>query len=351
MRGNLTPLAETDETPPGETSSRDLWRNPRVRPTALIALAALAGLAIWLVVESVRDGGSTSSAPTSETSGPVALSANGLATLAKAFGQPIYWVGERPGVKYELTQSPDRTYLRYLPNGLGAGDKQGLLTVGTYPVANAYDVTAGTRDQGAELIDIPGGGVAAVSKEHSTSVYVAFPSVDYQVEIYDPDAAVARKVATSGAVQQVPAPEAVAQARGPEKASAEDLRALAGSLGHPLYWAGPRVDTTYELTVNEDGAVYIRYLPAGTEIGSKQGVLTVVTYPVLNGFDVTKHGGSVKGTVTKDLAGGGIAIYARKNPHNVHIGFPGEDVQVEVYSPLPAVAPSLVSRGKIVPVG
>jgi hypothetical protein len=135
------------------------------------------------------------------------------------------------------------------------------------------------------------------------------------------------------------------------RASVEDLRALAGSLGHPLYWAGPKAGTTYELKVNEDGAVYIRYLPTGTEVGSNQGVLTVVTYPVTNGFDVTREGGKVKGTVTEELEGGAVAIYARDNPHNVYVGFPGEDVQVEVYSPSAAQAPSLVTRGKIVAVG
>lgn len=351
VRGSLAPLAETDETSPGGTSFRQFWNNPRARPTAIIALAALVALVVWLVVESVRDDGSTSGTPTTETSGPVALSAGGLATLVSAAGETVYWAGERPGVRYELMQSPDRTYVRYLPAGTAAGAEAGLLTVGTYPLENAYDVTTGTGDQGAELIDIAGGGVAAVSEEHPSSVYVAFPDVDYQIEIYDPDAAAARKVATSGSVQVVPEPAAVVQASGPEQATEEDLQALAASLGHPLYWAGPRERATYELTVKDDGAVYIRYLPAGVEIGSNQGVLTVVTYPVTNGFAVTKQGGKVKGTVTKSLAGGGVAIYARKNPHNVHVGFPGEDVQVEVYSPLPAVAPGLVSRGAIVPVG
>jgi hypothetical protein len=344
-------LAEPDESASGGTSFRDLWQDSRARPTALIAVAALVGLVIWLIVESVGDDGSTSSTTPTQTSGPVALSASGLATLVQAAGQTVYWVGERPGVQYELSQNDTQTYVRYLPTGVAAGDERQLLTIGTYPVDNAYDVTAGTREQGAEVIDIPGGGVAAVSAKQPTSVYVAFPDVDYQIEVYDPDPAVARKLATSGAVQVVPAPEAVAQARGPERATVPDLRALAKSLGHPLYWAGPRAGTTYELKVNEDGAVYIRYLPPGKDVGSNDGVLTVVTYPVTNGFEVTKGGGKVKGTVTKDLAGGAVAIYASDNPHNVYVGFPGEDVQVEVYSPSPAQAPSLVTRGKIVPVG
>jgi hypothetical protein len=344
-------LAHTDGSPSGETSVRDLWKNPRARPTAIVAVAALVALVVWLVVESVGDDGSSSTTTPAEASGPFALSATGLATLTQAAGQSIYWVGQRQGVKYELSQNTNQTYVRYLPAGVEAGDERQFLTVGTYLVEDAYNVTAGTRSQGAEIVEIPGGGVAAISKDSPTSVYVAFPSVDYQVEIYDPDPAVARRLATSGAVQPVPAPDAVSQARGPVKASAEDLRALAGSLGHPLYWAGPKAGTTYELKVSEDGGVYVRYLPPGMDVGSNKGVLTVVTYPVAHGFAVTKEGGKVKGTLTKKLPGGAVAIHARDNPHNVYVGFPGEDVQVEVYSPSPVEATSLVTRGKIVPVG
>jgi hypothetical protein len=36
---------------------------------------------------------------------------------------------------------------------------------------------------------------------------------------------------------------------------------------------------------------------------------------------------------------------------NVYLAFPGEDVQVEVYSPVPGAAARLVSQGKIVSVG
>lgn len=344
-------MAHTDGSPAGDNSIRDLWKNPRARPTALIAIAGLIALVAWLVVESVGGDASTSTTTTTETSGPVALSARGLATLTQAAGQSIYWVGEQPGVKYELSQNGSQTYVRYLPTGVAAGDTRQLLTVGTYPVPNAYDVTAGTRNQGAKILDIPGGGVAAVSTDSPTSVYVAFPGVDYQIEVYDPDPAAALRLVKSGAVQLVPAPEAVAHARGPVEASAQDLRALAGTLAHPLYWAGPKAGATYELRVSEDGEVYVRYLPKGVKVGSKQGVLTVVTYPVTNGFEVTKEGGKVEGTVTTKLDGGAVAIYARDNPHNVYVGFPGEDVQVEVYSPSSSEAPRLVTGGKIAPVG
>jgi hypothetical protein len=344
-------LAHTDERPSGG-ALRDLRNNSRARTAAIVVVGVLVGLVIWFVVAWVRDDGSPGTPPTAETSGPTLVSANGLATLIKAGDQPVFWVGERLGMKYELSEIVDQAaYVRYLPTGVRVGDKRQFLTIGTYPLANAYDVTAGTRKQGAQIFNVPGGGVAAVSKNSPKSVYVAFPGVDYQVEIYDPHSTAARKLATSGAVQRVPAPAEVSEARGPEKATINDLRGLARSLRHPIYWAGPQPGKTYELAKSEDGAVYIRYLPKGMKVGSERGVTTVVTYPVRNGFAVTQEGGKVKGMFTRKLDGGGVAIYAQDNPHNVYLGFPGEDVQVEVYSPA-AVAPlSLVVRGKIVPVG
>ena len=45
--------------------------------------------------------------------------------------------------------------------------------------------------------------MALVDESYPNSVHVAYPGVDYQVEVYDPSPARAREVATSGLVQRV----------------------------------------------------------------------------------------------------------------------------------------------------
>ena len=50
---------------------------------------------------------------------------------------------------------------------------------------------------------------------------------------------------------------------GPVLVSAEQLTSESKSLGHKVYWAGPRKDWSYELTVTESGRAYVRYLPGG----------------------------------------------------------------------------------------
>ena len=123
-------------------------------------------------------------------SAAVAVYPNQLAKLATRLGRPLYWAGRQRNATYELTQTPDgRVYLRYLPPGAVVGSAQPYLTVGTYPVANAYATTkAAASRPGSVRIDVPGG-VAFYSKSRPGSVYIAFPGVNEQVEVFDPSAA------------------------------------------------------------------------------------------------------------------------------------------------------------------
>ena len=69
------------------------------------------------------------------------VSLKGLKTLA-ALGIPIYWAGKRAGVTYELTKTADnRVFIRYLPAGVPIGSSKPYLTIGTYPLSNAFIVT------------------------------------------------------------------------------------------------------------------------------------------------------------------------------------------------------------------
>jgi hypothetical protein len=152
-----------------------------------------------------------------------------------------------------------------------------------------------------------------------------------------------------GSAQQTPGRAVATQARGPIAASPAELRSLAASLGHPVYWAGPRPGTTYELTVSASGQTFVRYLPKGVPAGSKSAYLTVATYPVANAYAATSEltGSDV---VTIQLPNNGIAEYTKGHETNVHLAFPGVDLQVEVFDPAPSVPPEIVASGAVVPV-
>jgi hypothetical protein len=129
----------------------------------------------------------------------------------------------------------------------------------------------------------------------------------------------------------------------PEIASMADLSTLASRL--PFYWAGQRAGKRVELTSVGDGTVYIRYVPPTARAGSTGAALTVATYPRPNAFAEVSSAAAKDGATKLDLAGGGIAVV---DATNVHLAYPGDAYQVEVYSPKPGLARRLVTSGTVV---
>ena len=129
-----------------------------------------------------------------------------------------------------------------------------------------------------------------------------------------------------------------------------ELRAMAAASSTPIYWAGARADTRLEVSETSSGTVFVRYLPAGSGAGDLDPHLTVATYARPNGYAEVQAAAKNEGSQGIELEGGGLAVYDAKAPTNVHLAFPGETYQVEVFSPEGALALRLVSNGKIQPV-
>jgi hypothetical protein len=136
----------------------------------------------------------------------------------------------------------------------------------------------------------------------------------------------------------------------PSLESLAALRASAASSRTPVYWAGARGGTQLELTKTPTGAIFVRYLPKSAEAGDRRAFLTVAVYPRPNGFAEVKSAASEKGSRTIDLAGGGIAVYDDGSAQNVHLAYPGQTYQIEVFAPQAGVARRLVESGAIRPV-
>ena len=85
-----------------------------------------------------------------------------------------------------------------------AGQRQGkYLVIATYPHGGAFAAVKAI-DNGHPLT-VAGGkyGIAAVERGKPTNVRVAFPHVDFEIEVYDPTARQARRWATSAALAPV----------------------------------------------------------------------------------------------------------------------------------------------------
>ena len=132
--------------------------------------------------------------------------------------------------------------------------------------------------------------------------------------------------------------------------SRDGLKSLAGSLGHPVYWAGPKNGYTYELTRTASGQVYLRYLPRGVKVGTKEPYLTVATYPFRGAFGAILALEKRKNAAKIKLAGGGRAV-VDPDKKSIHLAYPGSQYEVEVFDPSPRRARQVVESGQISTVG
>jgi hypothetical protein len=320
-----------------------------------VALVSLLAIAVCLVVrlDSAQDG-STRSQRTGYT---VDVSVGGLRAISASIRQPMYWAGPKPGVTYELTRTTDRrTYVRYLPLGVAAGSPQPFLTVGTYPVANAFTVTrAAARGNGVVGIAIAGGGVAFYRKSRPTNVYLAFPGSHFQVEIYDPSRHVVRQLVANNRVSPLRSRSSRLRTRGfgdnaAIAISQVTLAHVVATLNRRIYWLGPIPGSTLELTMTPAGRVYIRYLPDHVAVGTRRPYLTVATYPLADAFAESMATAREPGTVRIPFGNGAIAFFARSRPTNIYLAFKGVNDQVEVYDPSARAVRALIARRRVRPV-
>jgi hypothetical protein len=195
-----TPHADTDERP------------SRLTPWRLVGIALLAVVLVAVAVVIIVRGTGGKSSPSATTSttaatvtpiGPVAMSSAALLAFAQGLGRPIYWIGPAPGFTYEFTRtSAGNVFVRYLPKGVQVGDRRpAFTTVGTYPYPGALAALKAVPK--AKTVNVAGGGVLVSTASDPRSVHLAYPGVDYQIEVYDPVAGRARVIALSGRVRPI----------------------------------------------------------------------------------------------------------------------------------------------------
>ncbi len=136
------------------------------------------------------------------------------------------------------------------------------------------------------------------------------------------------------------------QQRAPATAmTVTQLRDFAESAEHPVFWAGPRPpgasrdDLTYEVTQTSGGAIYVRYLPAGIEVGvDRPQFLTVATYLDARAPQSIRTAAEQPGTIRVPGPDGRLAVSSRDRPQSVFTASPSGEEQIEIFDPDPARA-------------
>jgi len=188
------------DTPRGSGSSRT--RALGLGIGAVVAIAVAVSLLAWLLF--VRDDGGPTT--TTKPTNAVAASVEDLRELVTTIDHPVYWAGPSEAGTYELTQTSNGSiYIRYLPEGTELGDPQPkFTTVATYPSPGAYaTLEAGARRKDATVYRFESGALAVTYAKTPSSVYFAFPSSPYIVEVFDPSPARALRLVTSGQVEPI----------------------------------------------------------------------------------------------------------------------------------------------------
>lgn len=175
------------------------WRRSRL--IGIGVSVALVALALVLATQGGGDGG-----PEAVDTSPHLVDAGELASLQGSLGHEVYWAGEQPPDRLEVTREADgNVYLRYLPPGVEAGDPEpGFLTIGTYPVADAVGALRRSAAKAGVALDRAADGAAVFANPSSAgSVYLAYPGSDLQIEVYDPAPGRALGLIRAGAIRPV----------------------------------------------------------------------------------------------------------------------------------------------------
>jgi hypothetical protein len=123
------------------------------------------------------------------------------------------------------------------------------------------------------------------------------------------------------------------------------------SVGHDVYWLGPRTGFTYELTETAAHDTYLRYLPPGAAVGNHSPDYTVIgTYPATNAYAAVLADSRDSGQTTKSVSYSGLASWSARHPTSVYLAYPRLPYLIEIYDPVAATAHSLALSGALEPV-
>jgi hypothetical protein len=191
-----------------------------IRPQAVLAALAACVFVVLLFVgngspERPQPSGSSSS---NASTAPKLTSADGLRRLSAAAAQPVYWIGEQPRTKLELTRTATgRIFVRYLPVSAQIADPSlAYPFVATYRYPRALDAVRKAAGADGSLVrTLSGGGLAVQNRRGpelvkatrlplpSPPVFLAYPGSDFLVEVYDRSTDRALELVSSGRVRPV----------------------------------------------------------------------------------------------------------------------------------------------------
>ena len=206
---SVMPAKKLKKSMPVEVKKEKAKMSQNLKTILLMIASFLVGSVLTYSVTSSPDNApkASSSTFTEVIAGKVALTESELIDAVKKLGVDVYWAGPVSGAKYTLAVPAEgQAYVRYLPNGDGLTDTQpNYVVIATYTTTDAFRATqaAGNQSNGVTFINAEGAAVY-YNKDTPTNVYVAYPNLNYQIEVFNPIAKTALDIASKqGALRLV----------------------------------------------------------------------------------------------------------------------------------------------------
>lgn len=169
-------------------------------PLTIAVTAILTTLIVLGLTQQISPTLSDRTTLAAQTSGGVCLTESELKSIVKENDIQAYWTGPLENATYSLNSSTaGQVFIRYVPEGEKCDDvRSNFRVIATYQEANAFATTesAGTTADGVSLLNADGS-IVYFNKNVPTNIYLAYPGIDYQIEIYDPDPKEAVSIATT----------------------------------------------------------------------------------------------------------------------------------------------------------
>lgn len=166
----------------------------------IAVVAVISAFVTFGIAQQFRPGVDSKTTLAARTSGGVCLTEKELRNLVSTQKITAYWAGPISDATYSVnTTNSGEVFLRYVQKGQSCdSNSKDFRVIATYSVSGAYDSTkkAGSQANGVSLAN-QDGSVVYFNKDLPTNVYLAYPGINYQIEIYDPNPKSAVSIATT----------------------------------------------------------------------------------------------------------------------------------------------------------
>ena len=145
--------------------------------------------------------------------------------------------------------------------------------------------------------------------------------------------------------------ESIQVGTAPRVVSVGELKNIAASADHSIFWLGPMEGQELEVSEGEGGSAVVRYLKDGVAPGGEpDAALAIGSYPMEDPTTAVDSFAEGPGAIVREANDGRKVVSSVAKPSSVYFASPHGSVQVEVYDASPQRAMAIAMSAQVTPV-